>query len=453
MIDITAVDRQIAAQQETALEELGRLCAQPSVAAQGLGMEACADLVLEALQARGFQARLMPTSGYPVVYGERQGTADRTLLFYNHYDVQPAEPFELWTTPPFTPTIRQGRMYARGVADNKGNIISRLAAIDALLAVEPELPCNIKFVIEGEEETGSDSFPGFVRGNQELLAADGCVWEFGGVNRQGIPVQYAGLRGICYVELRLRSASRDSHSGLGGSIFPNPAWRLTWALASLKGADERILLPGFYDRVQPPSPRDLELLAALPDEADELLSTYGLAGFIKQLEGGLALRREQIFSPTCTICGLTSGYQGVGSKTVLPAEARAKIDFRLIPDQQPEEVLDQLRRHLDAGGFEDIEIVYLGGNPAGRTDPDHPFLQLVVEAAQEAYGMRQLITPMSGGSGPNHLFVHDLGQPVATLGVGDPDSNAHAPDESIRLDLFQAGTRHAARVIAGFAML
>jgi acetylornithine deacetylase/succinyl-diaminopimelate desuccinylase-like protein len=393
----------------------------------------------------------MPTKGFPVIVAERVGQSDRTLLFYNHYDVQPPEPLELWESPPFEPALRDGKLYARGVSDNKGHIQCRLAAIDAILEQTDELPCTVKFVIEGEEEIGSLSLPAFVRHHKDELKADGCIWEFGGVNHEERPVQVAGLRGICYVELSVVSASQDSHSGLGGSIFPNAAWRLVWALRSLKGTDERIRLPGFYDRVIAPTARDLELLDALPDASQEYLHRYQLDGFIKGLEGGLELKREAIFSPTCTICGLTSGYQGEGTKTVLPARASAKVDFRLVPDQDPEEVVLMLRNHLDQQGFTDVEITYLGGGPAARTDPEDPFLQMVVHTAEEVYGIPQLIDPMSGGSGPNYLFIRELGMPVATAGIGYPGSQAHAPNENIVLEHFVKGAQHTARILAEFA--
>lgn len=445
------IDAVIVERLDDTLEELSRLCEQPSVAAKGTGMQACADLVSQMLRKRGFDSRALPSAGFPVVTGERAGRSDRTLLFYNHYDVQPPEPLELWESPPFEPEIREGRLYARGVSDDKGHILCRLAAIDAFLEVEGELPCRVKFVIEGEEEIGSPNLPAFIEEHADLLAADACIWEFGGVDHEGIPLQVAGLRGICYVELSVESASQDSHSGLGGSIFPNAAWRLTWALNSLKGPDEHIRLPGFYDKAQPPSARDLELLEKLPDPKEEYLTRYGLPGFIKDIEGGVELKREQIFSPTCTICGLSSGYQGPGTKTVLPAKASAKVDFRLVPDQDPEEVVLQLRNHLDEQGFRDVEITYLSGEPPGRTDLDDPFLKMVVECAQEVFGVPQRIVPMSGGSGPNHPFLHVLNVPVATAGVGYPGSQAHAPNENIDIENFVKGVRHTARIIAGFA--
>jgi acetylornithine deacetylase/succinyl-diaminopimelate desuccinylase-like protein len=450
MTDIKAVDLAIKERTDQSLEELSRLCAQPSIAAQGLGMEPCAELVKEMLAARDFEVQILPTAGSPVVFAERKGQSDRTLLFYNHYDVQPPEPLELWETPPFEPTIRDGKMYARGVSDDKGHIICRLAAIDAILAVDGELPCNVKFLIEGEEETGSVNLAPFIEDHADLLAADACIWEFGYVNHEGVPIQYAGLRGICYVELSIQTASRDVHSGTGGSIFPNAAWRLTWALNTLKTPDEQIRIPGFYDKVVPPTERDLQLLEKLPDPSDEYRERFGLQGFIKGIEGGLELKREEIFTPTCTICGLTSGYQGPGSKTVLPSEASAKVDFRLIPNQDPQEVLLQLRDHLNNEGFSDIEITYLGGEPPARTDPDDPFLQMVVESAREVYGVPMMIQPMSGGSGPNHAFIHHLKVPVATAGVGYPGTRAHAPNENLVIENFVDGVKHTARILVNF---
>lgn len=432
------------------LEELAELCAQPSVAAQNLGMEECARLVQKMLDKRGFETRLADTPGPPVVLAEREGRSERTLLFYNHYDVQPPEPIELWHSPPFQPEIRDGKMYGRGISDDKGHLTSRLFALDALLEAEDELPCRVKFVVEGEEEIGSVHLPDFVAQHREELAADACIWEFGGVDHRDVPMQYLGLRGICYVELSVQTAASDVHSGLGGSIFPNAAWRLVWALNSLKSPDETIRLPGFYLPVVPPTARDLELLDQLPEVNQEYRERYRISEFLNGIEGGLELKKTQVFDPTCTICGLTSGYQGEGSKTVLPARASAKVDFRLVPDQTPGEVLDQLREHLDREGFEDVAVNYLGGGPPARTDPDHPFIDLVVQSARGIYEQPMALVPITGGSGPNHAFVHTLDLPVATAGIGYPGGNAHAPNENIRLDLYLKGARHIASLLKTF---
>jgi len=450
MSKFSKVDAYIDAHLDESIAELSRLCAQPSVSAQNWGLKETSELVGGMLRKRGFQVTIHPTGGAPVVFAERKGRSDKTLLFYNHYDVQPPEPLELWESPPFEPTLRDGKLFARGVSDDKAPIVSRLFAIDALLDEHGELPCNVKFVIEGEEETSSAHLAPFVREHADLLKADACVWEFGTVDFRDVPVQYLGLRGICYVELSVETANQDVHSGLGGSIFNNAAWRLTWALSTLKGMDERILIPGYYDNVRKPTERELALMKAMPDAAEEYKTRYGLKGFLKGMTGGLELRVAEVYEPTCTICGLTSGYQGPGSKTVLPARASAKVDFRLVPNQTPEETLRLLRAHLDAQGFSDVQIQFLGGEAPAVTDPDDPFVQLVVDAAEEPYGHKMMVVPMVGGSGPNHVFIETLHVPVVTAGPGHPGGQAHAPNENVRIDLYLKAAKHIARVLADF---
>jgi acetylornithine deacetylase/succinyl-diaminopimelate desuccinylase-like protein len=446
---LARIDVYIDAHVERWIDELGKLCAQPSISAQGIGINECAELVASMLKDRGFTAEAVPTDGNPIVVGEANGISERTLLFYNHYDVQPPEPLELWSSPPFELTRRDGKLFARGVADDKGEIMGRLAAIDAVQAVLGQLPCNVKFVIEGEEETSSANIPGFIQKHADRLAADACIWECGGINYEGAPEQFLGLRGILYVELSVESLSLDAHSGLGGSIFPNAAWRLVWALNTLKDQNENILIPGFYDDVVPPTERDLELLAALPDDAERYKQHFGVKNFLNNLSG-IDLRREEVFSPTCTICGLTSGYQGPGSKTVQPARASAKVDFRLVPNQDPADILAKLRAHLDAQGFSDVKIESFGGQKAGRTDPDDPFIGLVLEAAKDVYDLPPRVRPMIGGSGPNFAFLDYLNVPIACAGGGYPGSRAHAPDEHIRIEDFVRGVKHVARILLAF---
>jgi acetylornithine deacetylase/succinyl-diaminopimelate desuccinylase-like protein len=449
--NLSQIDHYIEQHLDKSIAELSRLCAQPSISTQGAGVAECAELAAQMLRARGFQAEIHPTPGHPVVVAEAKGRNDKTLLFYNHYDVQPPEPLELWQSPPFEPAVRDGKLFARGVSDDKGHIQSRLSAIDAIRAIDGDLPCNIKFVIEGEEEMGSPSLPHFVEAHAAELKADACIWESGGVNFRGQPTMSLGMRGIVYVELSVECLSQDVHSGLGGSIMQNAAWRLVWALGTLKDKDEHILIPGWYDDAKAPTARDMELLAKQPDSAPDLIQRYGVKQFLKGLQPGVELRREAVFVPTCTICGITTGYQGPGLKTVLPAKASAKVDFRIVPEMEPDDLMRKLRKHLDAQGFSDVKVEMRGGERAGRTNPDHPFIKLVEQTAEEVYDQEMLTNPIVGGSGPYHAFLHFLHVPIGSSGVSYPGSQVHAPNENMRLDMFVKGTQHTAHIIERFA--
>jgi acetylornithine deacetylase/succinyl-diaminopimelate desuccinylase-like protein len=447
---MTNLDNYLKDHLNESIEELSKYCRQPSVSAQQLGLKECAELTANLIAKRGFQVEIIPTGGASVVIAEKKGKSGKTILFYNHYDVQPAEPLELWDSPPFEPSLREGKLYGRGVSDDKGHMVSRLFAIDAILNEVGDLPCTIKFCVEGEEETSSVHLHEFMENNFHKLTADACIWEFGGVDHREVPLQYLGLRGICYVELSVQTANQDVHSGLGGSIFPNAAWRLVWALNSLKDPDERILLPGFYDAVKEPTAKDKELMALMPDMAEEYKNRFHLKNFLGDLKGGVELNIAEAFRPTCTICGLTAGYQGMGSKTVQPCRASAKVDFRLVPDQTPEVVFKQLRQHLDENGFQDVEIRMLGGEAPAKTNPDDPLVALVVDTAKDVYKKPMQIIPLSGGSGPNHLFSEKLHIPIVTAGIGYPGSNGHAPNENIRVDLYLKGAQHIARILMAF---
>lgn len=313
-------------------------------------------------------------------------------------------------------------------------------------AVYGDLPCRIKFVIEGEEEIGSPHLDTFVRNQRERLATDVCVWEAGGLDADDRPLMYLGLRGIAAVTLRVRTIKYDAHSGEDGSL-PNAAWRLVWALSTLKDQQERILIPGFYDDVRPPTARQRELLAAMPSQEEERKAFYEITRFAGNLNGQAL--KESVFLPTCTINGLSSGYQGEGTKTIVPAEASCKIDFRLAPGQDPQRVVRQLRAHLDAQGFGDIKvIVEPGGGRAGIVDPDDPYVQLAIETARTVYGKEPFVTPLLGGSGPYATFLDYLHTPIINAGVSYSGCRAHAPNEHIRIADWLLGTKHMAHILA-----
>ena len=430
---------------------LQAFCRQPSIAAQGVGMAEMAGLARRTLAEAGAQVELVPTAGYPVVVGRFAGAGSKTLMFYNHYDVQPPEPLELWDSPPFAAEIRDGRLYARGVADNKGNLVARLAAVEAWLAVRGKLPLNVVFVAEGEEEIGSPNLGPFAEENIQTLRPDGCIWEAGYKDTKDRLEISLGAKGILAVDLRVRILGRDLHSA-NAAIVKSPAWRLIWALDSLKGPDERILIPGFYDDVRPPDDRDRALLAAWSfDEAGQLVE-FGADGYLLGLSGE-PLKEKFLFQPTCNVCGFHAGYGGPGVKTVLPAEALAKLDFRLVPDQDPYDILEKLRAHLDAGGFADVEIEVEGPEFPSRTDPGDPLVAAVVAAARLAYGVEPVVKPLMAGTGPMYELCQRWGVPAAGAGVGWTGSRQHSPNESIRLDDLVQGIKHIALIIDEFSAL
>jgi acetylornithine deacetylase/succinyl-diaminopimelate desuccinylase-like protein len=378
------------------------------------------------------------------------GESPTTLLFYNHYDVQPPEPLELWSSPPFEPTEYEGNLRARGVADDKGDIIARLLAIRAHQRQRGKLPISIKFIIEGEEEIGSTNMAAFTKQHRQLLKADACVWECGGVNWRNEPVISLGLKGILYVQLEASGASQDVHSSMA-TVVPNPAWRLVWALASMKDMDENINMNGFHEDIEPRSEDEIEVIEAIPSDEEEAKESLGLMGFVRGVTG-YEYKSRHILEPTCNICGIEAGYTGPGSKTVLPNYASAKLDFRLVPHQHPDDILKKLRRHLDTNGFSDIVIApqVEGENPA-RTPLDSPFVAKVADAAREVYGAEPVIVPSMAGSGPMYSFTDTLGIPTVLIGVSYPGSRVHAPDEHIRFADFILNAKHIARIMETMA--
>lgn len=434
------------------IADLIRLCRQPSISAQGVGMPEMVQLLAQVMGEYGVSTRILPVpqSKYPVVYGEIAGDSPVTLLFYDHYDVQPPEPLELWTSPPFQPAQREGKLFARGVSDNKGNTVARLFALQAFLKTKHKLPISVKFLIEGEEEIGSPNLGAFVKRNRRLLQADACIWECGGVNWKDQPIIMLGLKGILYVQLEVRGASLDVHSSMG-TVVPNPAWRLVWALASIKDMDENIQIAGFYDNVKQSTEQEIRAIKAIPRDDRETRQSLGLKKFVKGVTG-FEYKSRHILEPICNICGIYSGYTGAGSKTVLPCLAQAKLDFRLVPDQRPDEILSKLRKHLDKHGFSDITIAPTteGENPA-RTPLDSPFVDIVASTGKEVFGAEPVIMPAMAGSGPMYYFTDTLGLPTAGIGVDYLGSRAHAPDENIRLADFILGTKHVAALLERMA--
>ncbi len=439
----------VEANRDRFINELKELCAQPSVATQGAALAETARLVQTRLERLGAQVRLFPVDdGPPIIYAEI-GQGARTLLVYNHYDVQPPDPLELWESLPFEPEIREGKLFARGVADDKGDLMARLQAIEAYQATLGRLPLKLKFVIEGEEETGSTHLASFAAQNATLVAADGCLWETGEKDEGDRFTLCLGAKGIIYLELWARGANNDLHSSLA-TIVPNPAWRLVWALATLKDADDHILVDGFMEHVVEPTPEEIEFLKAIPFEEERMRANWGIPAFIRGLSGLEALKKH-LYEPTCTICGLRSGYIEDGLKTVLPNEAMVKLDFRLVPNLEPDMVVDLLRQHLDRRGFTDIEVVPRAGEHPAKSPVDAPVVKAAIAAAETVYGHRPVVYPLMPGSGPMYPLSTALGIPAVLAGIGYPGSNLHAPNENIRLDDYFEGIHYVGELIRQFS--
>ena len=440
---------------DESIAQLFEMVRQPSISAQKRGFDKAPGLMKQILERNGFKAEIVPVpnEGLPSVYGfmpaVQNPDAAPTLLFYCHYDVQPVDPLDLWDTDPFEPTRVGDRLYGRGMSDDKGNIGARLAAIRAFVDERGAVPCNIKMFCEGEEESGSVNLPGLIAERGDDFRADACIWEGGGRNLNNDPFMYLGLKGVLGVGLSVRMLSGDAHSSYA-AILPSAAWRLLRAIETIKDEDERIHIDGFYDDIVEPSAEAVAAVEALPDDAPQWLETFGVTSFVKGLDGE-DLRNQLIFQPTANIAGLDSGYQDEGMKTVLPAVASAKMDFRLVPEQRPHDIYDKLRAHLDSHGFSDVEVELIAAVNPYRTDLDSPWVQLVAETAEEIYGRKPVMTPNMAGTGPMFDFGNTLGMPIATSGIDHPSHRIHAPNENITIEDFLLGAKHAALIIDRFA--
>ena len=424
------------AHRDSYLEWLSEACSIPSVATEPDGLAAMASWLQDKLVQLGASVERLPYEGAPDVLLAELGDGPRTVLLYDHYDVQPVDPIELWTSPPFVPEVRDGVLYARGAADNKGDLVARLAALHAYLETHGELPLAIKFLVEGEEETGSKSFAGIVDRWGHRFTADGCVWEGHGVDHAGRPSFVFGAKGLAYAELCFQGLAEDQHSSVA-VIAPSPVWHLVEALSTLRSADGRVLIDGFYDDVVAPDENDMELLARIPFEEDAERKRLGVEEFVGGRTGP-DLVRDYFFEPTCNIAGIVAGYTVPGkSKTVLPREAMAKIDMRLVPRQDPPDILEKLRAHLNARGYGDIEIREHSMETPVRSPVDSLIGRASLRAAEKVYAQEPVVAPMMIGTGPMHHIAGTLGIPtVSTAGVFRPDSAIHAPNENCRVEDF-----------------
>jgi acetylornithine deacetylase/succinyl-diaminopimelate desuccinylase-like protein len=433
--------------------DLQRLIQQKSISSSGEGVHDCADLLASMMNDIGIDARVMPTEGLPIVFGYVRADTDPdaapTLLIYTHYDVQPADPEDEWDSPPWEARLVGDRIIGRGATDAKGNLMAHLKAVEALKA-SGGLPINIKFIFDGEEESGSPSLPGFVDSNRDLLMADAALSFDGGFDAGNVPRVNLGSSGLLFVQLRAQGGKNDLHSARA-RLVPNPAWKLVWALNSMKDRESNILIDGFYDDVRPPTGRERELLEQAGWDDSEQRASLGVDEFVGGVTGIDALQ-QLLFTPTCNIAGFASGYVGEGRKTLLPAKAAVNIDFRLVADQDPRDILAKVKAHLRKHRFDDIEVIGESGIEPSRTSPDDPFVQVVVAAADEVYGRPPTVRPTGDASGRQATWLAGkLGIPGAGSAVGPPDWRGHAANEFMTVDHFLNGIKYAATIWSRWA--
>ena len=451
MTAIEPVLARLAESRDRILAELIEFAAIPSVStdpAHAADMKAAARWVAAALVTAGpIAVRTIATHGHPVVYGEWLGAPGKlTVLVYGHYDVQPPDPLDKWKTPPFTPTVRDGRLYARGVSDDKGPMLIPLKVAEAFFAVEGALPINVKFMFEGEEEIGSPSLDAFIRDHREMLAADVVISADGAMWRASEPSLTVATRGIAELEFTLTGAAKDLHSGRHGGGVANPLHAMAQLVASLHRPDGRIAIAGFYDTVRELNAEERAAIAALPfDEAAYLAQIGAPAGFG---EAGYTMLERQWTRPTLEVNGMWGGYQGPGQKTVIPSEAHAKITCRLVPDQDPREVVALITRHLETHVPQGTHLSVSAGDHgtrAGHLAIDNSALKTAAAALEAVYGVRPLMVRMGATVPIIELFKRNMGLDTVFFSFSTADEDYHAPNEFFRVHRLHEGLEAWAR--------
>ncbi len=426
------------------LDELKGLLAIPSISAlpqHAADVRRCAEWCADEMRRIGLQnVRLIDTPGNPVVYGDWLGAAGApTILFYGHYDVQPVDPLTLWESPPFEATIRDGEIYARGSADDKGQVFMHFKAIEAHLKQNGRLPVNMKIILEGEEEVGSVNLDDFIRAHKAELGADVVVISDSPMFARGVPSICYGLRGLVYFQIDLRGSSTDLHSGSFGGAVANPAIVLAQMLAQMKDRGGRIKIPGFYDDVVPLQEEERKAWASLPFNEKSYKKDFGIPKVYG--ESGFTTLERTWARPTFEVNGLLSGFTGDGAKTVLPAVAMAKVSMRLVPNQDPDKIAALFEKYVHdiAPKTVEVKVTRMHGGKPWMTSYDNPFVQAAGRAIEKGFGQKPVFTREGGSIPVVSTFQEELGLPSVLFGVGLPDENAHAPNEKLDVGNFHNG--------------
>ena len=434
------------------LQDLQTLIRQPSVSAKNEGIEECANLVSNILKKAGLHSdilRLNKTAA-PLVFAEIKSKCnpEKTLLFYNHYDVQPIEPIDEWIHPPFSGKIIGTKIFGRGASDDKGELITRIKAVESYLKEYGDVPCNIKFCIEGEEENGSKNIEAYLRKFKNKFSCNAVIWEFGYIDTKNRPVIGLGMKGLLYVELELKESVRDVHSSFA-VIIKNPVWRLIDALKTMRSDDGKILINGWYDDVKPLSKNDLQIIKKEPFNENDFKKEYGVSSFVGN-KNAFEAKKSLVSDPTCNIAGIKSGYTGNGAKTVLPSTVKVKIDFRLVPNMDPKKQVKLLKLHLKRNGFSDISIKVLNAEAAARTSINEEIVDVVCNSAKQIFG-DYILNISNAGTGPMHAFVHALRAPCVSIGSSYIFCRMHSPNEFAKIDLLNKTTKCLCLLIENFS--
>lgn len=440
------VHAHINANRESDIQTLIELVRHPSISSDEVEVRNCANFLKSIMIESGINAKIYETKGQPVVYGEVVSGSKHatTVLFYGHYDVQPPEPLDAWHSPPFEPTIREGRLYGRGAGDNKGQLLTHILAVRSYLATEGVLPINVKFIFEGEEEIGSPSLLEFVKNNKELLNADVVLTSDGPIHDSGAPLVAFGVRGVMNFEFNLKTATTDNHSGNKGGVIPNAVWEMVDLLKTMKDKDDKVTIEGFYDDVILPTPYELSLIDRLPFDPVSLARVYG----VERIElDKVRFYEKLLFLPTLTINGIEGGYTGKGTKNIIPGKATAKMEVRLVLNQDPKDIFDKVKKHVFKINPNVIVTQEEEDMMPSRTSADLPISRAVVDAVGAGFGQEPIVLPSMGGSLPDFVWTKGLGVPSIMIPYANADEANHAPNENMMLECFYKGIHSSAQII------
>ena len=453
---MTIIESRVESEIDTLTSQLQQLIRVPSVSAKKqLTITKCAELVSEIMSKAGIKSELLKLDYNseeiaPVVYGEvksKNNPDGKTILFYNHYDVQPPEPIELWDDDPFSGKIDGNLIFGRGASDDKGELITRIKAVQYFLDETGDVPCNVKFIIEGEEEVGSSHLEKYLIKYRQKFSCDATIWEFGYIDENETPIISLGMKGLLCVELHAICANADLHSSLA-VLVENPAWRLVHALKTVRDENGTITIKNWHEDIRDFSAEELECIKQEDFDISEFKKNYGLSNIFNENDTE-KMKKASVGGVTSNISGLFSGYIGEGSKTVLPSKAMAKLDFRLVPEMKPEKQFELLRDHFDSNGFKDIQLKFLSGEPACRIPVKNEFVKLVEASALEEFG-KVIKSISSAGTGPMWYFNNILKCPCVGIGCTYKYSRIHSPNEFVRIDLIKKTTKCIGNIIERF---